>query len=331
MTAARPLYRLALLLLLLAGVALLSLSGGTRFIPPARILQALLHFNPQDFTDRIIVDLRLLHLGSACLVGAALGVAGQLLQAVIRNPLGEPHILGLNAGAALAVVICTACGLSATATSLRPLVAAAGAGMLFSLVMLFSCAGRCGLTLVKVMLCGVTLSAFAASLTATVLLLDEQTLQSVSSWLAGDLSGLSWPALRAALWPFSLAVVLALWLSPALNALQLGDALAVGMGVRLQQTRIIAIAAVALLSGTAVALAGPIGFIGLVVPNLIRRLITRDLRLALPCSALGGALILILADSAARTMLAPRDIATGVMTAVVGAPVFIIMAARYFK
>ncbi len=151
--------------------------------------------------------------------GAALGVAGVLLQSVIRNPLGEPHILGLNAGAALAVVLTSALGL--TLPFGRPLIAAAGAAALFLLVLMFSSSGRAGLTPMKVTLCGVAMSAFAASITATVLILDEQTLLAMRTWLAGDLAGLSGETIAAALWVAAMGFMLALGLSPSLNMLAL--------------------------------------------------------------------------------------------------------------
>jgi iron complex transport system permease protein len=261
--------------------------------------------------------------------GAALGVAGVLLQSVIRNPLGEPHILGLNAGAALAVVITSALGLSLPFG--RPLVAAAGAAALFLLVLMFSSSGRTGLTPMKVTLCGVAMSAFASSITAAVLILDEQTLLAMRTWLAGDLAGINVQTLRSALWAATAGFVLAIWLSPSLNMLALGDRMAQGLGVSLLKTRLLALLAIALLCGAAVSIAGPIGFIGLVVPQLIRRLVSGDLRVMVPLSALCGALVLLLADIAARTLFTPWELAIGIMTALVGAPVFIFMASRMFK
>lgn len=129
------------------------------------------------------------------LVGAALGVAGVLLQALIRNPLGEPHILGLNAGAAFVVVLCTALGVTGVS---QPLLAAGGAAALFSLVMALASAGRGGLTPLKVTLCGVALSAMVSSLTAAILILDEQTLLAMRTWLVGDLAGLRWESVKSA-------------------------------------------------------------------------------------------------------------------------------------
>lgn len=302
----RPRPRLALLLLtlLLIAASLVHLGLGARWIAPQTVLQALLEYDPRNFEQRIIIDLRLVRLAAALLTGAALGVAGLLLQTVIRNPLGEPHILGLNAGASLAVVATSALGLSFGAFPAgRPLTAACGAGLLFGGVMALASAGRGGATPLRITLCGVALSGFASAVTAAILILDEQTLLAMRTWLAGDLAGLNWSTLQTAL----------------------------GLGVNLVQTRLLGLLAIALLCGAAVAVAGPIGFVGLVVPHVVRRLVTEDIRLALPLAAPVGALALVLADIAARTLVAPQELATGAMTALVGAPLFIFIAARFFK
>lgn len=316
-----------LALLLMGGIVHLGL--GARYIAPQTVVQAFLAFDPRNFDHNVIINLRLLRLAAALTTGAALGVAGVLLQAVIRNPLGEPHILGLNAGAALAVVLTSALGLALPFG--RPLIAAAGAATLFLLVLTLSSAGRTGLTPMKVTLCGVALSAFASSITAAVLILDEQTLLAMRTWLAGDLAGLSWATTQNAAWVAAVGFALAVWISPSLNMLALGDRMAQGLGVSLIRTRIVALIAIALLCGAAVSIAGPIGFIGLVVPQIIRRLVSVDLRVMVPLSACCGALVLLLADIAARTLFMPHELATGVMTALVGAPVFILMAARMFR
>ncbi|HCI8579697.1 TPA: iron ABC transporter permease [Enterobacter cloacae] len=315
--------------LLLVMGAIAHLGIGARVIAPQTVVQALLHFDPRNFDHNVIVRLRLIRLAAALVTGAALGVAGVLLQSVIRNPLGEPHILGLNAGAALAVVLTSALGF--TLPFGRPLIAAVGAAALFMLVLTFSSSGRTGLTPMKIILCGVAMSAFASSITATVLILDEQTLLAMRTWLAGDLAGLNAEIVRSASWVAAVGVALALWLSPSLNMLALGDRMAQGLGVSLLKTRLLALLAIALLCGAAVSIAGPIGFIGLVVPQLIRRLVSVDLRVMVPLSALCGALVLLLADIAARTLFTPYELATGIMTALVGAPLFILMASRMFK
>ncbi|HBX9567694.1 iron ABC transporter permease, partial [Klebsiella pneumoniae] len=187
--------------------------------------------------------------------------------------------------------------------------------------------GRGGATPLRITLCGVALSGFASAVTAAILILDEQTLLAMRTWLAGDLAGLNWSTLQTAL----IGLGVALLIAPRLNVLALGDKVALGLGVNLVQTRLLGLLAIALLCGAAVAVAGPIGFVGLVVPHVVRRLVTEDIRLALPLAAPVGALALVLADIAARTLVAPQELATGAMTALVGAPLFIFIAARFFK
>ncbi|WP_368300968.1 FecCD family ABC transporter permease [Kluyvera sichuanensis] len=325
----RSLWALLLVSSLLCLGAIIHLGLGARAIAPSVVVDALLHYDPRNFDHRIIINLRLTRLLAALLTGAALGVAGLLLQTVIRNPLGEPHILGLNAGATLAVVVCSAAGISYGVS--RPLAAACGAAALFGLVMLLASAGRVGATAMKITLCGVALSAFASAVTASILILDEQTLQAMRTWLAGDLSGISLSTLQIASVPALAGVLMAALLAPRLNILALGDRVASGLGVSVVRTRVLGVIAIALLCGAAVSVAGPIGFIGLVVPHVIRRWVGQDIRTGLLLALPTGALLLLLADILARWLLAPQELATGVMTAMVGAPVFIAIAVRFFK
>ena len=325
----RPLGALLLVSSLLCIGAIIHLGLGARSIAPRVVVEALLHYDPSNFDHRIIVNLRLTRLLAALLTGAALGVAGLLLQTVIRNPLGEPHILGLNAGATLAVVVCSAAGITVGVS--RPLAAALGAAALFGLVMMLASAGRAGATAMKITLCGVALSAFASAITASILILDEQTLQAMRTWLAGDLSGISLTTLQIASIPTLLGILLAGILAPRLNILALGDRVASGLGVSVARTRVLGVIAIALLCGAAVSGAGPSGVIGLVVPHVSRRGAGQDIRTGLLLALPTGALLLLSADILARWVLAPQELATGVMTAMVGAPVFIAIAVRFFK
>lgn len=317
---------------LLVALAILHIGIGARFIGPQTVVSALISYDPTNFTHKIVVDLRLLRLLSGIVVGAALGSAGALLQAVARNPLGEPHILGLNAGAALAVVLATALGGAWLAGPLgRPLVASIGAATVFCLVIAMASAGRSGLTPIKATLCGIAFSAFASSLTAAVLILDEQTLMDLRIWLAGDLAGLTYPALSYAAGAVALGMGASLLLAPYLNVLAMGDKVAAGLGVKVVMVRAGGLVCAALLSGAAVSLAGPVGFIGLVVPHILRPVVGNDMRILLPLSAIGGAALLLAADIAARMIVTPQELATGVMTAIAGAPVFIFLASRSLR
>lgn len=324
---------------LLFVVSLLHLGFGARPIAPRVVLEAFLAFDPASFDHRVVRDLRLPRLCAGLMVGAALGVCGALLQAVTRNPLGEPHVLGLNAGATFAVVTTLTLGpwlgragvpvpAPATLLAARPLVAALGAGAMFAAVMTIGAAGRLGATPLKMTLCGVALSGFAAALTSAQLILDDQTLATLRLWLAGDLSGVSLTAVWGVLPWFAAGLGLAFALSGRLNVLGLGDDVARGLGVNLTRTRGAALVAAGVLCGAAVSLAGPVGFVGLLVPHVARTLFSRDHRLLLPLCAMLGASLLLAADLAARALAAPREFATGVVTALIGVPVFLLLAAR---
>lgn len=327
---ARSLIAVAVLAAIIVMLASIHAGIGARPVRPATLLEAIFAFDTNNFEHQILWKLRFARLAAALLVGAALGVAGLLLQSLLRNPLGEPHILGLNAGAGLAAVVTSSLPFLANGLA-RPLVAALGAGVLFALVMALASAGRTGMTMLKVTFCGIALSALASSLTSAILILDEETLQDMRLWLAGDLAGIGYDMIGAALPPIMAGMLLALLIAPRLNALALGDAAAIGLGVSVRSTRFIGLAATALLCGASVSIAGPIGFIGLIVPHAARWLSGGDLRLALPLSALTGAALLLAADIAARVLTIPHELATGIMTAIIGAPIFIVAASRYFR
>jgi iron complex transport system permease protein len=316
----------------LAVLAIVHIGVGARYIGPGTVVSAFFAYDPSSLDHRIVVDLRLLRLLCGIVTGAALGSAGVLLQSIARNPLGEPHILGLNAGAALAVVLTTTLGGSWLAGPIgRPLVASLGAAIVFCLVIFMASAGRNGLTPIKTTLCGIAFSAFASSLTAVVLILDEQTLSDLRIWLAGDLAGLTYPAMQYAAIAALVGMLASLFLAPYLNVLAMGDSVARGLGVHVGAVRAGGLICGAVLSGAAVSIAGPVGFVGLVVPHLMRRLVGNDLRLLLPLSAIAGAALLLAADIVARTVVAPQELATGAMTAIAGAPVFIFIVARNFR
>lgn len=311
-------------------VGILSLASGARAISPATILEALIAFDADNFDHNALVLFRLPRLEAAVLVGGALALTGALMQAVIRNPLAEPQLLGLNSGAALAMVSMSAAGLDA-AGAMRPAIAAIGAFTTFAIVLGLSGIGRTGATPGKVTLGGVIVSAFASSLTSALLLLDDQALQELRFWLAGDLAGQAAGHLAVSAGVIIAAVLAAFLLSPHLSALSLGDEVARGLGVNVKATRIVALVIAAILCGAAVTLAGPIGFIGLIVPHLVRRVFGEGLRLQFMACLLGGPILLLLADMLARQLIAPAEIATGVITGALGALFFIILVARYFR
>lgn len=321
-------------LTLLAGtvilIAMTSLAVGPRAISAGTIVAAFGDFDSNNFDHQALMLFRLPRLEAALLVGGALGLAGMLMQVVIRNPLAEPQLLGLNSGAALVVVVMSAAGLD-SAGVFRPLAAAIGALATFSIVLALSGIGQGGATPLKVTLSGVIVSAFASSITSALLLIDDQALADLRFWLAGDLAGRTGAHIAVCATAIGLAIAAAFLFAPRLAVLSLGDEVAKGLGVNVKATRVVAVVIAAILSGAAVTLSGPIGFIGLIVPHLVRRMVGEGLRLQFTACIIGGPILLIVADILARQLIAPAEIATGVITGGVGALFFILIVARYFR
>lgn len=320
--------RRALILLLaaagLVGVALLSLRVGSVALPAGTVVDALTAFDGSTehlIVRQVRVPRTLVGLG----VGSALAVAGVLLQAVTRNALAAPEILGLNAGAAFAIVL--AIHVLGVVTPVGYVwFAFAGAAGALVVVSLLGAAGRGGATPLKVALAGVVVAALLGSWTSAVLVLDAQTLDVVRFWLAGSLSGRTM-AVVTQLAPLVLAGLAgAALLAPQLNTLVLGDDLARGLGQRTMRVRVASGAVVVLLAGAAVAAAGPIAFVGLAVPHLARWAVGSDQRWLVAASALLGPALLLGADVVGRIVARPGEVQVGIVTAIVGAPVLIALA-----
>jgi len=325
-TARLALLALAALVLL---AALLHVTLGAKSISLPTVAVALFAPDASNFEHQIIANLRTPRMLAALSAGAALGLAGALIQALTRNPLGEPQLLGLNAGAAFAVVAASSFAVPVlSAPAMRPFTAAAGGALLFGLVMLLTRHGRRGMTVLKLTFFGIALSAFVSALTSGLLLLDEDTLQDLRIWLAGDLAEAGSGVVRHALPAVALGALLVALLSRRIQMLALGDAVATGLGASVTRTRVAGLVAAALLCGAAVSIAGPLGFIGLVAPHMARHLGWQPHWGRLAQAALCGALLVLLADIAARMLLAPRELATGVVTALAGVPVFLGLVLR---
>ncbi|WP_309080894.1 iron ABC transporter permease [Zhihengliuella sp.] len=310
----------ALAVLLVLATAL-SLTVGARNTGLPVVWDALTAFDPAD-GDHLVVHSRIPRTVAGLLAGLALALAGTALQGITRNPLADPGILGLNAGAALAVVL----GIHlAGIAGVTGFVWLGFGGCALAAVTVYAVAslGREGATPVKLALAGAALTAGCTSVMHGVLMIDQTALDSFRFWQVGTL-GVRSTETMVSLLPF-LAVGTAVCLLSArlFNALALGDDAAAGLGLRVGRGRGIAAAGVVLLVGTAVAIAGPIAFVGLVIPHGLRVLVGSDYRALLPLSALAGPVLLLLADAFGRVVLPPSEVQVGVMTAVIGAPVFI--------
>ncbi|MEU6146906.1 iron ABC transporter permease [Streptomyces sp. NPDC047081] len=313
-------------LALAAVAALLSVMFGARTVSPADAFAALVHGDDGTLA-RAAVRQRIPRTGLALLVGAALGTAGAVMQSLTRNPLADPGILGVNAGAALAVVSGIAY-LGISTPSQYVWLAVAGAGTAALLVYVIGSRGRGGATPVKLALVGTMVTAALSSLVSAVLLPRLDVVNTFRFWQIGGVGGASADGILQVLPLLVVGFVLSLASAPGLNALALGDDLATGLGQHVARTRLLAALGAVLLCGAATAAAGPIGFVGLVVPHTVRLLTGPDNRRLLPLSALTGAALVTLADVVGRLVARPEDMEVGIVTAVVGAPVFIAVARR---
>lgn len=324
-----------LLLGLLAGLSLLllclivSISSGTTEIAPSKIYAAIAAFDGSR-EHVIIRTVRLPRSLLAILVGAALAVAGALMQGLTRNPLAEPGILGLESGASLAVVIAI---LFFERASFSAYAGFAFLGAAVSAVVVYSLGslGRGGLTPLNLTVAGAAMTYLLSSFTTAILILSQRTLDEVRLWLAGSVAGGDWSGFSQALPYISVGLGLAFVLGKQISILNLGEDVATGLGQRTGLVKAIAAVSVVLLAGSSVAIAGPIGFVGLVVPHVVRFFVGVDYRWLLPYAAIFGAILLLVADIAARLLIQPQELPVGVMTAIVGAPLFIYLARSKVK
>jgi iron complex transport system permease protein len=305
---------------------LASVAVGAKPIPLYAVWHALL--TPTGVEDDIVVrSLRIPRTVLGVLAGLALGLAGALIQGHTRNPLADPGLLGVDAGAAFLVVI----GIYAFGvTSLFGYVWFAFAGALAASVGVFKLGsvGRGGPTPVTLALAGAAVTALLSALTSTVLLLDVATLDAYRFWVVGSLAGRD-IGVAAQVWPFLAAgALIAFATAPALNALALGDDVARSLGHSVHRTRVLGIVAITLLAGAATAACGPIAFVGLIVPHIVRSFTGPDYRWLLPASALAGGALLLLADVIGRVVVRPGELQVGIVLALVGGPFFVWLVRR---
>jgi iron complex transport system permease protein len=325
-SASRTLAKLVLTALVLLVACLASLTIGARSVGVGTMLDAVTAFDPSN-GDHAVVLSRVPRTVVGLLVGAALATAGAALQGVARNPLADPGILGINAGASLAVVLgIYVLGLGSPSGYIWCAFAGAGAAAL--LVYAVASLGREGATPVKLALAGAALAAGLGSLTNAVLVSSQETLDAFRFWQVGTLSGRGWDVIGTVA-PFLLGgLVLTLATGKVLNSLALGDDVARGLGQNVNLARGVTALGVVVLCGAATAAAGPIAFVGLVIPHAVRLVVGADYRWILPFSALLGPVLLLGADVLGRVVLPPGEVQVGIMTAVVGAPFFIWLVRR---
>jgi len=277
-------------------------------------------------TEQLIIrTVRLPRSLLALLVGSALAVAGALMQGLTRNPLASPSLLGINAGAAFAVVVATFL-FSDRALNFYVWFAFLGAGLTATSVYFLGSLGRGGLTPLNLTLAGVALTALLSSLTQSILVVNHRTFDEIRFWLAGSLAGRDLTLLLQVLPYLGVGFLLAFALGKPLSTLSLGEDVAKGLGQSIAWVKGLAALSIVLLAGASVAIAGPIGFIGLVVPHIVRFGVGSDYRWILPYAAIAGGILLPIADLGARLLLQPNELPVGLITPLLGAPFFIYLA-----
>ncbi len=322
MTLVRPQLLFPALIGLSVTAGIVALISGSADITAQQVWQSLAGTAPDNIRT-LVIDLRLPRALTAFGVGGLLAVAGVLMQVLLRNPLAEPYILGTSGGAAVAALLAMMFGFGATFVDF----AAFGGAMAATLLVFAIAQGSGSWTPTRLLLTGVVLAAgFSAATTLLLALSPDQNLRGMLFWLMGDLNYAYTPA--RSLWLLAAITTAGVFAARHLNVLARGDLQAAIVGLPVAGFRLIIFAVTALATAISVTTVGVIGFIGLVVPHLIRIVAGSDHRIVLPASALAGGTLLVLADTLARTLLAPRQLPVGALTAALGVPLFLILMSR---
>jgi iron complex transport system permease protein len=308
-------------------VAFASVAYGSKPIGLSTVWDALWQVDPSVNDHLIVRSLRVPRTGIGLAVGAALGLAGAVMQGVTRNPLADPAILGIEQGASFAVVAAIS-GLGVATLNGYVWFAFLGAAVAGVVVYGLGSLGRGGATPVKLALAGAALAWLFSSLTSAVLLLDVATLDEYRFWVVGSLAGRSTDILGEVLPFLAVGTLLAFGSARSLNALALGDDVARSLGLRLGVARLVSFMSVVLLCGGAVAAAGPIGFVGLTIPHVARAICGADYRWVLPWSMVLAPILLLGSDVIGRIVARPGELQVGIVTAVIGAPFFVLLVRR---
>ena len=314
------------LALLLPAAALFSLCVGASGASLTQGLTDLLR-GVSSPAARIVRYIRLPRVLAAMLAGAALAASGVLIQGVLGNPLAGPNVIGVNAGAGFFTLLC-ACLLPSAATLLP---AAAFAGALLTSLIILLLSDRTGASRITVVLAGVAISSIFSAGSDLITTLSPDTTLGMSAFMIGGFADVSTARLRTAALYILPALAISLLLAGDLDVLALGDEVAASLGLRVRRTRVLLLAVASVLAGAAVSFAGLLGFVGLIVPHAVRRVVGGEHRQLLPLSMLGGALFTLLCDTAARTLFSPYEVPVGILLSLVGGPFFLFLLLRNRK
>jgi len=315
------------LIVVVFGLFLTSLSVGQTAIPLSVTWEAMMNYNPDNTNHLIIGTSRLTRAVIALIIGINLALAGVFIQALTRNPLASPDLLGVNAGAIFFIVFAITF-LEVSSLTSYMWFAFLGAAIAGGAVFFLGSIGRDGLTPIKVILAGVALSALFVSFTQGLLVVNEQSIQTVLFWISGSVAGRDMDMLLSVL-PFLLsALIISLFMARSIGVFSSGDEVAKGLGQRVGLTKLILGILVIVLAGGSVAVVGSVGFIGLIVPHMAKSFVGNDYRWIIPYSGLLGAAVLLAADIIARMIIAPQEVPIGVMTALIGGPFFVYLVKK---
>ncbi|MEC0089581.1 FecCD family ABC transporter permease [Paenibacillus macquariensis] len=314
--------------LFILGVAVIcSVIYGVTDIPLSSIWESFVHYDYSSQEHLIIQTVRVPRALIAVAAGASLAVAGALMQVITRNPIASPSLFGINSGAAFMVVIASG-WLGISGMQSLTLFALLGAAISGSIVFYLGSIGRDGMTPIKITLAGASIAAFFHSMTQGYMLTNGKMFDQVLVWLVGSVAGRDMNMLINVLPYLFIGFIIAISLSRHLNVLLMGDDVAQTLGQRTALIKSLASVAVILLAGGSVAVAGPIAFVGIIIPHIVRYLVGNDYRWVIPYSAVLGGILLVTADIGARYIAMPKEIPVGVMTAILGVPFFVYIARK---
>lgn len=315
-----------LALLALLAAMFLAISYGAKELSISVIWTAVFQYDATLTSHQVIHELRLPRVIGAAVVGAAFAVAGALMQGVTRNPLADTGILGVNAGATFVVALCFA---FAPNMPYLGLIGCSFAGAMISTIFIFAIGSRVpgGMTPLRLTIAGSVVAAMLGAISTGIAIYYDLS-QDLAFWFSGGVAGIKWLHLKLLVPIIIAALLLTFALSRTISLLSLGEEVAVNLGGRIKRARILAITAGVILAGVSVSAAGSISFVGLVIPHIVRKLIGVDYRGIIPLSAILGAILLVLADLAARMVNPPREFALSAMVALLGVPFFLYLARK---
>ncbi|EOS8269047.1 TPA: FecCD family ABC transporter permease [Bacillus cereus] len=317
---------MSLTIICLIGSIFLAVAFGAKDIQLQTVWTTVFDYNPKLTQHQIIYELRLPRVIGAAIVGAAFAVAGAVMQGVTRNPLADAGVLGINAGAMFVVALSFAF-FPHMPYSYLMIVSFIGAVLSTVLIFIIGSATSGGLTPMRLTIAGAVMAALLHSLSSGIAIYYDLS-QDLAFWYAGGVAGVKWEHLKFLVPIILITIVFATVLGRSISLISMGDDVATNLGVKTNRTRILGMIIVVILAGVSVSAVGSIGFVGLVIPHIARKLVGVNYRLIIPMSAFVGAMLLVLADLGARTVNPPKELAIGIMVALVGVPFFLYIARK---